>query len=220
MRYIRQDKFFKKNISKNFSKKNIVVVGCGGVGSVLAELLLRGGFTNLTLIDNDIVDLTNLQRQIYTEKNLGENKSKALLKRLISINRDAKIKSISKILDEKNIESICFSFDLIVDCTDNFKTRKLINGFCEMNKKNWLYTGAVKSKFSLCLFLGKEKKFKKIFPKKIKDTSCCEVGVLSSTTFACASFAYNEILKYFLKEKLSGFVFFDLWRGKLEKFGV
>ena len=168
----------------------------------------------------EILDLTNLQRQTYTEKNLGENKAKALLKRLISINKNSKIKIFTQVLNEKNIEKICKGSNLIVDCTDNFLTRNIINNFCEKNKKNWLYTGAVKSKISLCLFFGKEKRFNSIFPKKIKDVSCCEVGVLSSTTFLCASFAYTEILKYFLGEKLSGFVYFDFWDGKFEKFEV
>ena len=105
-----------------------------------------------------------------------------------------------KILCNLNLEHLKALKDcnLIIDATDNFKTRKIINDYCEENKISWLHTGAVKTEVIICLFNGEKKFFSKVFPKEIKDEECCEVGVLASTTFTAASFAYNEVLKFFI----------------------
>lgn len=221
MRYSRQNKFLEKieNYDKEFQNKikksKIVLVGCGGVGSPLAELLVRGGFLNLVLIDNDLIDETNLQRQVFFEDDIGKFKSKTLKEYLIKINKLVKIKVICDILTKDNINEICSNSDLIVDASDNFEVRKLINSFCEKRNKDWIYNGAVRSEIISCLFRGKDKLFSKVFPKEITGESCCEVGVLSSTTFASASLAYNIILKYFLGIKENKLVKLDLWENQI-----
>jgi len=178
-------------------------------------LLARGGFTQITLVDTDFVDETNLQRQIFIEKDIGSLKSETLKKRVSKINSKLKYSSIPTLITKNNIGEICCNSDLIVDATDNFDTRRLINIFCEKEEKCWLYVGAVKSEVVCCLFNGKDKKFNKIFPKRVKEESCCSVGVLGSTTFCAASLAYNQILKFFLKEENGEFIKFDLWTNKL-----
>ena len=102
-----------------------------------------------------------------------------------------------------------------LDCTDNFETRILINDYCEQNKKDWIYSGAVKTQIISCLFLGETKLFKKVFPKPIQDESCCEVGVLASTTFASASLTYNQVLKYFIGQKHQILIKQDLWTNQI-----
>jgi adenylyltransferase/sulfurtransferase len=217
MRYSRQDalKQLPNNFSKTIHNKNLIIVGCGGIGSPLAELLIRGGFNTLTLIDVDLVDKTNLQRQTFTEQDIATPKTTALNKRLKEINNKAKITIINDTLNKQNIIKICKNSDLILDCTDNFETRILINEFCEQNKKDWIYSGAVKTQIISCLFLGETKLFKKVFPKPIKDESCCEVGVLSSTTFSSASLTYNQVLKYFIGQKEQILIKQDLWTNQL-----
>ena len=181
MRYSRQVKFLENNcqitgennnynpkFQSSFKDKKVIIVGCGGIGSVFAELLIRGGFLNLTLIDNDLIDETNLQRQIYFESDIGNFKSKSLKEILIKINSKSKIKVICNILTSENIEKICENSDLIIDATDNFETRKIINKYCEKKKKDWLYTGAVKSEIICCLFKGELKLFSKVFSNNIK----------------------------------------------------
>lgn len=229
MRYSRQTKFLNNNLYNNYEKNRdlnvkfentkIIIVGCGGIGSVFAELLVRGGFLNLTLIDNDLIDETNLQRQTYFESDIGKSKSKTLKEILIKINSKAKIKVFENILDEKNINKICIESDLIIDATDNFETRVIINDFCEKNNKNWLYMGAVKTEVICCLFKGKDKLFSKKFPKNIKNESCCDVGVLASTTYTAASLGYNQVLKYCLnienEDKQTKLIKLNLWTNKL-----
>ena len=236
MRYSRQVRFLENNCQINskennfeskfqslFKDKKIILVGCGGIGSVFAELLIRGGFLNLTLVDNDLIDETNLQRQIYFESDIGNFKSKSLKEILMKINSKSKIKVNCDVLTSDNIENLCKDSDLIIDATDNFETRKIINKYCEKNKKDWLYTGAVKSEIICCLFKGKLKLFSKVFSNNIKDESCCDVGVLSSTTYTAASFGYNQVLKYFIdmgnksneNNKKTTLIKLNLWTNKI-----
>ncbi len=217
MRYSRQEKLevIPKDFQTKIKDKKIILIGCGGVGSVLGELLVRGGFLNLVLVDNDIIDETNLQRQIYFEENIGESKSEALKEYLIKINRNTKLKVFNTILNEDNIESICRNSSLIIDATDNFETRRLINTYCENKEKDWLYNGAVKTETMSCLFKGVEKKFDKVFPSNVANVSCCDIGVLASTTFSSASLAYNQILKYFIGENIDKLVKINLWNNKI-----
>jgi len=217
MKYSRQEKldFIPNNFNKLINNKKIVIVGCGGVGSVLSEILVRGGFLSLVLIDNDIVDESNLARQIFFEEDIGEYKANSLEKYLIKINKNVKITKILGLLDEKNINNICKDTNLIVDASDNFKIRKIINEFCEKNNKDWIYNGAIRAEVVSCLFRGEDKLFNKIFPKEIIDERCCEVGVLSSTTYLSASLAYNKILKYFLGIEDKTLIKVNLWSNKL-----
>lgn len=216
-----QEKFLDVEQSSNFQEKikskKIVLVGCGGIGSVLAELLIRGGFLNLTLIDNDIIDETNLQRQTFFEEDIGNSKTKALKKHLQKIDKNSKITSKLDLLSKKNIDETCKDADLIIDATDNFETRKLINEYCEKNNKDWLYNGAIKSQIITCLFRGEDRMFSKVFPKNIKNIRCCDVGVLASTTFSSASLAYNQILKYFLEVKENKLIKLDLWTNMISE---
>jgi len=228
-RYLRQLKFLNnfvdinlnlEDFQKKISNTKIVIVGCGGIGSPLAELLIRGGFRNLTLIDNDIIDETNLQRQIFFEKDIGKLKSITLKEYLLKIDEKANISLIKNILDEKNINEICKNSNLILDATDNFETRIIINEFCEKNNKDWIYSGAIKTEIICCLFRGKYKLFSKVFPNKIKNESCCENGVLASTTFSAASIVYNQCLKYFLEIEENYLIKLNLWTNRLDKIKI
>ena len=222
MRYSRQEKlkFIPEDFSKTIKNKKIVVVGCGGIGSVLCELLVRGGFLNLTIIDNDLIDETNLQRQNFEEDDIGEFKSNALKEKLKKIDSKIKIEAICTFLDKDNISKICSGCNLIIDCTDNFETRQTINKYCIQNKKDWIYNGAIKTQFISCIFYSDDNQFQKIFSKKIEDEKCCDVGVLASTTFACACLCYNQTLKYFLKIKENKLIKYDLWKNELFKINL
>lgn len=191
--------------------KKILIVGCGGVGSALAPLLVRGGFRNIVLVDNDVIDTTNIQRQTYNSSDVGLPKASTLKENLLKIDPYASIQSHVKLVDEKFLRNLG-SVDLIIDATDNFATRRIINSYCEENKVDWFYSGAVKTEFSVCLFTCKDNKFEQVFPKHVKDESCCDVGVLASTTHACACLVYNEILKYFIGNYTPVLLKFNLWK--------
>lgn len=218
MRYNRQNKldFLPNNFDEIISNKKLVIVGCGGVGSVLSEILVRGGFKNLVLIDADIIDESNLGRQIFFEEDIGKVKSLALADYLFNVDSDVEIESFDKELTNKNINNIFDGCDLIVDATDNFETRNLINKWCEENNKTWIYNGAIKSEVSSCIFRGENKLFGKVF-KDVKNIRASDVGILSSTTFLSASLAYNNVCKFFLGFDEKKLIKVDLWNYKFHE---
>src|SRR3989344_2817250 len=164
MRYIRQEIF--KEIGKigqqKIGKSAIAIVGLGALGSVSAELLARAGISRLILIDRDVVELSNLQRQsLFDESDIGKPKALAAKEHLNKINSDVEIdffiddlnyNNINKIIpiknpnNEKNNKQVKNQISLILDCTDNLESRFLINDFSTKNKIPFIYSSAVESK--------------------------------------------------------------------------
>lgn len=110
---------------------HIAVVGAGGLGSPALLYLAAAGVGKLTLVDNDNVELSNLQRQIlYKVNHLGQAKTQAASKVLASLNNQISIEPICQRLDEKNLADVLQGADIVLDCSDNFATRYLINRYC------------------------------------------------------------------------------------------
>ena len=131
-----------KNIGPRGQKKilssKILVVGVGGLGCSAAESLVRAGVGTIGLIDNDIVSLSNIHRQsLFNFKDIKKLKVDIAAKKLKEINPLIKIKIYKLRLNEKNIENIIINYDLVIDGSDNFKTKFLINDCCMKLKKNW-----------------------------------------------------------------------------------
>jgi len=217
MRYIRQEQldFIPNNFSKIIKNKKLILIGCGGIGSPLAEILVRGGFLNLILIDNDTIEESNLNRQIFFEEDINKSKSKTLHKYLLKINKNAQITSHKIKIEQNNIEDYCKKSDLIIDATDNFKTRKIINKFCIQNKKDWIYNGAIKTEVISCIFFHKNNYFNKIFNPNLIEEKAKDVGILPSTTFLSATIAFNQILKYFLNIKENKLIKINSWNNQI-----
>ena len=115
---------------KKIINSKVLIVGIGGLGSPVADLLARCGVGYIGAIDHDKVDISNLQRQIlYTSKDVGKFKVDIFKRRIKLINRDVKVKILKEKASEKNLNKIVKDFDIIVDGTDNFKTKFLINKF-------------------------------------------------------------------------------------------
>ena len=144
-----------KNIGPKGQKKilssKILIVGIGGLGCPAAESLVRAGIGTIGLIDNDIISLSNIHRQsLFNSKDVKKLKVSVAAKKLKEINPLTKIKTYKSRLNEKNIENIIKSYELIIDGSDNFKTKFLINDFYIKIKKK-LVTGAI-SKFDGHIF--------------------------------------------------------------------
>lgn len=221
MNFLRQEKlnFIPSGFQENIKNKKLLIIGCGGVGSVLSSLLVRGGFLNLKLVDFDRVDLVNIQRQFFFSEDVGQFKVDALKKNLLRINSSLEIEILKKRVNCENFAKICFDCDIIIDATDNFETRFLIDKFCFENDLVWLYNGAIKTEVVSCFFLGKKSKFSKIF-KNAKDVRCSNVGILTSTTYLSASLAYNMIVKFFLNDFDDKLIKVDLFKNKFFKLDV
>jgi len=203
-RYSRQ--IILKNIGiigqKKILTSRVLIVGAGGLGCPVAEFLARAGVGTIGIIDDDKVNLSNLHRQsLYDTNDLGKSKVKTVKDKLKKINPNTKVNIYNYRINEKNFYKILKNYDFIVDGSDNFKTKFLINDNCIKFKK-FLVTGAI-SKFDGHIFT---------FNFKDKKTPClrcfyqeneisddilnCEFeGVLGTVANIVGSLQANEIIK-------------------------
>ena len=195
-----------KNIGPKGQKKilssKILIVGIGGLGCPAAENLARAGVGTIGLIDNDVVNLSNIHRQsLFNSKDVKKHKVSVAAKKLKEINPQTKIRIYKSRLKEKNIKNIIKNYELVIDGSDNFKTKFLINDYCMKFKKK-LITGAI-SKFDghVFTFDFKDKKtasLKNFYQEKniSDDTLNCEFeGVLGTTASLIGTIQANEALK-------------------------
>jgi len=121
---------------KKLLKSNVLIVGAGGLGSPISIYLTALGIGKIGIIDKDSVEISNLSRQIiFSTKDIKKNKSSVAINKLRKINPGLQLQSFNKNLTIQNINQVAKNFDLIVDGSDNFRTRFLINDYCLQNKK-------------------------------------------------------------------------------------
>lgn len=127
------------------SKAKVLIVGVGGLGSPIALYLAGAGVGCIGLIDDDVVSVSNLQRQVlYTEEEVGLPKAAQAKKRLEALNRDIKVEAYNMRLTDGNADDIISGYDIVVDGCDNFQTRYLINDTCRKLGKVYVY-GAIRA---------------------------------------------------------------------------
>lgn len=217
------ERFSRQIILKNigtFGQKKIIqsrvlIIGMGGLGCPAAEFLTRAGVGFLGIIDKDNVELSNIHRQsLYNNKDLKKSKVEVAQKKLKQINSQTQITCYKTKLDKENFSKILKEYDFIVDGTDNFKTKFLINDFCLKSKK-FLVTAAI-SKFDghIFTFNFKNKKtpcLRSFFQEnEISDDilNCEYEGVLGTVAGIVGTIQANEILKKILNigKDLNGFI--------------
>ena len=190
---------------KKLLKSSVLIVGAGGLGSPIAIYLTALGIGKIGIIDNDKVEISNLARQIiFTSNDINKKKAPTAINKLKQINPNIKLESFEKKLTKKNISVIAKNFDLIVDGSDNFRTRFLINDYCLKNKKI-LVSGAI-SKFDGQIYTFNFSKKKSpclrcFIPKMPRnpDIDNCEYeGVLGPLAGIVGSIQANEVVKEIL----------------------
>ena len=200
---------------KKIIQSKVLIIGMGGLGCPVAEFLARAGVGCLGIIDFDDVDLSNIHRQsLYDIDDLKKSKVHAAKKKLKKINSKVKINCHKIRLNENNYSKIIKKYDYVVDGSDNFKTKFLINDICKISKK-FLVTGAI-SKFDghIFTFDFKNKKIpciRNFFQEKdISDGifNCEYDGVLGTVAGIIGTIQANEILKKILNigKNLDGYI--------------
>jgi len=208
-----------KNIGALGQKKilnsRVLIIGMGGLGCPVAEFLTRSGVGFIGIIDHDLVGLSNIHRQtLYDEKDLGKSKVKVAKKKLTNINSETKIDIYNFKLDKKKFIKIVKNYDYVVDGTDNFETKFLINDI-SLKYKKFLVTGAI-SKFDghIFTFDFNNKKYPclRCFYQEetISDDilNCEYEGILGTIAGIIGTMQANEILKKILNvgKNLNGFI--------------
>ncbi|MBC8371241.1 MAG: ThiF family adenylyltransferase [Planctomycetes bacterium] len=196
----------------------VAIIGVGALGCTSAEWLCRAGVGKLILIDRDIVNQSNLQRQCLFDERDAESRSPkavAAQQRLAKINSECEIEAHCVDLGAHNIHEICSAADVIVDGCDNFFTRYLINDFSVKHKIAYVYAGAVATYGMLALLDGSNACLRCVFPEPapIDDTpTCSSSGILGPTIgvigSAAAALAIQSICNAELPQK---FVSIEMW---------
>ena len=198
----------------------VAVVGLGATGSVIASWLARAGVGHLTLLDRDLVERSNLQRQIlYGESDLGRLKAEAAAARLREANPEVELTPLVADLTSGNARELLAGFDLICDGTDNFEARFLINDVAIERAMPWIYAGAIGAEAlvwpihpprTACLRCLIEE------PPASGDVDTCDsAGVLGPAVGVAGSWAALEAVKLLSgEEPHPELARFDLWNGE------
>ena len=180
----------------------MLIVGAGGLGSWAAELLGRAGVGHLRLVDDDKVDLTNLHRQtMYDESDAREGTPKvaAACRRLKQVNADVTIEPIATRLSAGNIADLAAGVDVILDGTDNFATRFIINDYAVKESVPWIFAGVVSAEGQTMTIVPPGTPCLRCLyntpPPPCVDPSCRSAGVLGPVVAAIAAIEVVEAVK-------------------------
>lgn len=189
--FSRQIAFIGKDNHKKLKKSKVTIVGLGGIGSFVSEMISRSGIGKITLIDRDWVEKSNLGREILYDAD-DVDKPKALVaKKKLNVK-----KAFVEDLNQETIDLLKDS-DVVIDCTDNMDTRYLINEYCIKSGIPWIYSSAIRDECYSATFTGKPC-FRCLYPKEPKSGSLetCDIsGVLVPTLGFVASWVVLEALK-------------------------
>ena len=224
-RYSRQILF--RGIGEEGQRKlaaaRVAIIGCGATGSALAGLLSRAGIGTLRIIDRDYVEPSNLQRQsLFDEADAAESLPKAIAasRKISGFNSDIKVEAKVEDLVPANIEALLEGIDLILDGTDNFETRYLLNDYAVSRARPWIYSAAVGSyAVTLNVLPGETACLACIFPHSPRGVveTCETSGILNSTVNLVASIAATEATKFLVGATArlrTTLISFDLWTNE------
>jgi molybdopterin-synthase adenylyltransferase len=208
---------------RKLTASRIAIVGCGATGSAVASLLARAGVGTIRIIDRDYVEPSNLQRQsLFDEADAAESLPKAIAaaRKIAAFNSQIVIEPHVADLTPANVGVLLENAELILDGTDNFETRYLINDFAVKNSIPWIYTAAVGSYgVTLNVLPGKTACLACIFAEPPQGTfeTCETAGILNSAVNLAASIAVTEAIKLLVgaDDRLRRTLLsFDVWRNE------
>jgi len=203
-RYSRQILFqpVGKSGQEKLSNSRVLLVGCGALGAAHAEMLARAGVGKLRIVDRDFVEYTNLQRQtLFSEADAKERLPKAIAakNRIAQINSETRVEAIVADVNHSNVENLIKDCDLVLDGTDNFQIRYLINDACVKLEKTWIYGAAVSSYgATMTIFPYKTPCLRCIFeemPSAGSAPTCDTAGVIMPIIASVSAIQVSEALK-------------------------
>ena len=202
----------------------MLLVGCGALGGSLAQTLARSGVGRLAIVDRDLVELTNLPRQVlFHEADLGRPKAEVARERLAEVGGPSRVEAHAEHLDADNLEALAAGVDLVLDGTDNLATRYLLNDFAVERDLPWVYGGVVGAGgLVLAVLPGRGACLRCVFPEPpppgALDT-CDTAGVLLPAVAAVAALQAGAALRWLGSDEASRAAFrpalveVDVWSG-------
>jgi len=181
-----------------------LVVGAGGLGAPALLYLAAAGIGNLGICDGDVLEMSNLHRQpIYNVKDLGKSKALLASKKLLELNPQIKVNAHTSHLSEKNVEKILSAYEMVIDCTDNFKTKFLINDAAYLFQKPLVRASIYQFEGQIQTYLPKRmdaclRCLWEETPREGCVGTCQEVGVIGPVPGYFGMLQAMEAIKYFL----------------------
>jgi adenylyltransferase/sulfurtransferase len=227
-RYSRQERFapIGPEGQERLRSAQVLVVGCGALGSVLAETMVRAGVGRLTVVDRDLVENSNLQRQVLFEEEdavRARPKAVAAEARLRRLNSEVAVSGIVADVDPANAEGLVREADLVLDGTDNFETRYLLNDVCLKTRVPWVFGACVAAHgTALVVRPGRTPCLRCVLgerPAPGSAETCDTVGVVGPIVQVVAGVQAAEGLKLLVRDEealLPGLATFDLWAGTFD----
>lgn len=180
---------------------HVLIVGAGGLGSPAALYLGSAGVGRITVVDHDRVDATNLQRQIaHTVARIGESKATSVVQAVAAINPDVEVIPVAEFADEALLDMLVCEADLVLDCTDNFATRHVINRACVRHRRALVSGAAIRFDGQLTVYDSRSAEspcYACIFPESElpEETRCATLGVFSPLVGMIGTMQAAEALK-------------------------
>ncbi len=220
---------------RRLRQASVTLVGCGALGSVLADLLVRAGVGALRIIDRDFVELDNLQRQtLFDEHDVAQNlpKAEAAARKLRKINSAVELEGLVEDVNPGNAVALCGDADLILDGTDNLETRYLINDVAVQHRLPWIYAACLGAEGLVLPIVPHEGPCLRCIwedpPPPGTTPTCDTAGILAATASIVASLAATEAMKILLgnrgqgpstsgaePSRYTGLLVVDVWAGRV-----
>lgn len=201
-RYIRQVNLpeIGEEGQEKLKKAKVLIVGVGGLGSPIALYLAAAGVGTLGLIDDDVVSLSNLQRQVlYVENEVGEPKVDCAERRLKSLNSSLIVNKYNCRLTSNNVDELITNYDVVVDGCDNYETRYAISDACMKYRKPYIYAAIAGFEGQVSVLCAGEnpKSYRDLFPDNSSEPkkSSDSIAVLGTTPAVVGSVQTNETIK-------------------------
>jgi len=206
---------------QTLSRSKAAIIGCGALGTNIAGFLTRAGIGDLLIIDRDLVELNNIQRQtLFDETDVGKPKALAAAEKLKTINSGIDIHPLVKDLHSENIGETLADVDVVLDATDNIPIRMVVNDFCVKNGIPWVYAGVIRTRLMVMSIVPGGPCLRCILPEvpPVGEMMSCEVaGILNTVPAIAAAIESTETLKILLGKKISHkLIVYDVWEHQFD----
>jgi adenylyltransferase/sulfurtransferase len=203
-------------------KSKAVVIGCGALGTNALSFLVRAGVGQVVVVDRDVVELSNLQRQaLFEEADVGHPKARVAERRLKGVNSQIEVRGIVADVSHANIESLIKGATVVLDATDNMDTRFLVNDACVKHGIPWVYAGAVGVTGMVMPVVKGGPCLRCIFPNLPQPgqlPTCDTVGIVNTLPAVVAAFEVTEAFKIMQgKDPVRGLMVVDVWQGEVQR---